>query len=122
MKEALLEKAHMIKQAQNGTITVPKDASNIQLLGGGGGIGGGGGHEMHMPMSGPYNSAIVEGIMYNAVDGMNKGIDALSKVVERLSPQQPAQQAVPEEQMMGPASQEIPPEILARIMQGQRMA
>ena len=114
MRNELLKKAnYMRKTAQGGMITMPRDASNIQLLGG---MGGGGGMQQAAPAMDPANSATIEGIMYNAVDGMNRGIAALGKVVEKLSPSVVPQEAAPQDMTQG-ISQYLPPEVLARLFQ-----
>jgi hypothetical protein len=117
MRNELLKKAnYMRKTAQGGMITMPRDASNIQLLGGMGGGGGGGMQQQAAPAMDQANSATIEDIMYNAVDGMNRGIAALGKVVEKLSPSVVPQEAAPQDMTQG-ISQDLPPEVLARLFQ-----
>lgn len=116
MRNELLKKAnYMRKPAQGGMISTPRDAGSIQLLGGMGG-GGGGMQQQAAPAMDQANSATIEDIMYNAVDGMNRGIATLGKVVEKLSPSVVPREAAPQDMEQG-ISQYLPPEVLARLFQ-----
>ena len=117
MRNELLKKAnYMRKTAQGGMISTPRDAGSIQLLGGMGGGGGGGMQQQAAPAMDQANSATIEDIMYNAVDGMNRGIATLGKVVEKLSPSVVPQEAAPQDMTQG-ISQYLPPEVLMRLFQ-----
>lgn len=116
MRNELLKKAnYMRKTAQGGMIATPKDAGSIQLLGGMGG-GGGGMQQQAAPAMDQANSATIEDIMYNAVDGMNRGIATLGKVVDKLSPPGVPPEAPPQDTAQG-ISQYLPPEVLMRLVQ-----